>query len=307
MTANPLHQQTPIFFAHALSKRLQKKIYFKMDCHQPSGSFKIRGVGKRCQEAADEGYQHFVIASGGNAGLAVAYAGWKMNLKTTVVVPQTTAVFMQQKLKDLNAVVIVHGAVWNESNAYAQQLTEAVDSIYIPPFDHPTIWEGHATVIDECATQMPCPDALVVAVGGGGYFCGIVQGMLRNNWSNTTLITAETHGTASLHKSILAEQLVSLDKIDSIATSLAAKKVAAKALEYALKYNVTSYTVSDKDCLMACQQFLNDTGVLVEPACGAALVSVYNNLATIESHKSVLIMICGGSNLSFDALNQYLS
>ena len=116
---------------------------------------------------------------------------------------------------------------------------------------HPTIWEGHATVIDECAQEIAAPDALIVAVGGGGYFCGVAQGIERNKWSKTSIITAETHGTASMHKAIKAQKLISLDKIDSIATSLAAKKVAAKALDYALKHQVSSYTVSDRQSLMA--------------------------------------------------------
>lgn len=306
MPTQTLHQPTPLFYAHALSRRLQKNIYFKMDCHQPSGSFKIRGVGKRCQEAAAEGYRHFVIASGGNAGLAVAYAGWKMKIKTTVVVPRSTALFMQQKIKDLEAQVVVHGSNWNESNDYAQQLTKTADCIYIPPFDHPTIWEGHATVIDECAQEIAAPDAIIVAVGGGGYFCGVAQGIERNQWSKTSIITAETHGTASMHKAIKAQKLIRLDKIDSIATSLAAKKVAAKALDYALKHQVSSYTVSDRQSMMACRSFLDDTGILVEPACGAALASVYNNMEILNAYQTILVMVCGGSSLSIEAFNQYM-
>ena len=295
-----LHNKTPLFYSHKLSTKLGKKIYFKMDCHQPSGSFKIRGVGKRCQEAAEEGYHHFVIASGGNAGLAVAYAGWKMGIKTTVVVPQSTKKPMQQKLSNLGADVIVHGEVWDESNKYAQNLTVEKNTIYIPPFDHPTIWDGNATAIDECAEQMIAPDLVVVAVGGGGYFCGIAEGIERNNWSKTKIITAETHGTASMKRAVEAKKLVTLEKIESIASSLASKSVAKRALELALKHKVKSYTVSDTEAINACGLFLDETGNLVEPACGAALASVYNNMDLISKAESILIMVCGGSGLNFD-------
>ena len=106
-----LHNQTPIFFSNALSTKLGKKIYFKMDCNQPTGSFKVRGVGRRCQEAAKEGATHFVIASGGNAGLATAYAGWKLGIKTTVIVPVTTNQAMREKIANLGATVKVFGCV----------------------------------------------------------------------------------------------------------------------------------------------------------------------------------------------------
>lgn len=304
-----LHNKTPLFYAHELSRKLNKKIYFKMDCHQPTGSFKIRGVGKRCQEAAEQGYGHFVIASGGNAGLATAYAGWKMGIKTTVVVPTTTKEFMRTKLTALGATVKVFGEAWNDANVFAQSLVKKESSekaIYIPPFDHPTIWAGNASVIDECDAQMAAPDAVVVAVGGGGYFCGVMEGVLQNNWKNTTVITAETDGAASMRKALEKQALITLDKIDSIASSLGAKRVAKQAFEYGMNQDVVAYSVSDKQALDACRLFLDETGNLVEPACGAALSAVYHNLDVIQNAASILVLVCGGSGLSLEQFKAYL-
>lgn len=302
-----LHSKTPLFYAHQLSDQLNKKIYFKMDCHQPTGSFKIRGVGKRCQEAVEQGYEHFVIASGGNAGLATAYAGWKMGIQTTVVVPTTTNPFMRAKIAALGATVKVFGDAWNDANVFAQSLVKKEKAIYIPPFDHPTIWSGNASVIDECDTQMTPPDAVIVAVGGGGYFCGVMEGLLRNGWKNTKVITAETHGAASMKKAMEQHQLITLDKIDSIASSLGAKRVAKQAFEYGINNNVVSYAVSDRQALDACRLFLNETGNLVEPACGVALSAVYHNLEVIQDADSVLVLVCGGSGLSLEQFNTYLT
>ncbi len=302
-----LHSKTPLFYAHQLSDQLNKKIYFKMDCHQPTGSFKIRGVGKRCQEAVEQGYEHFVIASGGNAGLATAYAGWKMGIQTTVVVPTTTKEFMRAKIAALGATVKVFGDAWNDANVFAQSLVKKENAIYIPPFDHPTIWSGNASVIDECDTQMTPPDAVIVAVGGGGYFCGVMEGLLRNGWKNTKVITAETDGAASMKKAMEQHKLITLDKIDSIASSLGAKRVAKQAFEYGIKKEVLSYAVSDGQALDACRLFLNETGNLVEPACGAALSAVYHNLEVIQEVDSILVLVCGGSGLSLEQFNTYLT
>jgi L-serine/L-threonine ammonia-lyase len=302
-----LHEKTPLFDAHQLSDQLNKKIYFKMDCHQPTGSFKIRGVGKRCQEAVEQGYEHFVIASGGNAGLATAYAGWKMGIKTTVVVPTTTKEFMRAKIAALGATVKVFGEAWNDANVFAQSLVEKEKAIYIPPFDHPTIWTGNASVIDECHSEMTPPDVVIVAVGGGGYFCGVMEGVLRNNWKNTKVITAETDGAASMKKALEKQELVTLDRIDSIASSLGAKRVAKQAFEYGMNRDVVAYSVSDAQALDACRLFLDETGNLVEPACGAALSAVYHNLEVIQKADSVLVLVCGGSGLSLEQFNTYLT
>jgi len=301
-----LHNKTPLFYAHELSSQLNKKIYFKMDCHQPTGSFKIRGVGKRCQEAVEQGYEHLVIASGGNAGLATAYAGWKMGIKTTVVVPTTTKEFMRAKIAALGATVKVFGEAWNDANVFAQSLVKKEKAIYIPPFDHPTIWAGNASVIDECDAEMAPPDVVIVAVGGGGYFCGVMEGVLQNNWKNTTVITAETDGAASMKKALERQELVTLDKIDSIASSLGAKRVAKQAFEYAVNQDVVAYSVSDKQALDACRLFLDETGNLVEPACGAALSAVYHNLDVIQNADSILVLVCGGSGLSLEQFKAYL-
>ena len=69
-----------------------------MDAWQPVGSFKIRGIGKTCSLAKAEGAKALVSSSGGNAGLATAYAGRALELPTTVVLPTTTPAFAQDQL-----------------------------------------------------------------------------------------------------------------------------------------------------------------------------------------------------------------
>lgn len=277
-----------------------------MDCHQPTGSFKIRGVGRRCQEAAETGTKQFVIASGGNAGLATAYAGWKLGIKTTVVVPETTKKSMQLKLQHLGAEVIVFGKVWDDTNIYAQSLVQKNQAVYIPPFDHPTIWKGNASVIEECTRQMNTnPDAVVVAVGGGGYLCGVAEGIQNSDWKNCAIITAETDGAASLKTALEQNNWIALDAINSIASSLGAKRVAQRAFELAQQMDVKAYSVSDREALLACQAFLDDTGNLVEPACGAALAAVYQNHPVIQDAETILVLVCGGSGMSLEQLEQY--
>ncbi|MGH1337818.1 MAG: pyridoxal-phosphate dependent enzyme [Aureispira sp.] len=300
-----LHQETPLFLAHRLSAEQERSIYFKMDCYQPTGSFKIRGVGKRCQEAKAAGYQHFVIASGGNAGLATAYAGWKLKVPTTVVLPVKTSVAMQEKIRNLGATVKLAGQVWDEAHAVAIKLADSADAVYISPFDHPTLWEGHASVLAECATQMPEPDVIVVAVGGGGYFCGVMQGVAEQGWNKTRVLVAETKGANCLQVALEAGERVALKSIDSIASSLGAKQVAAQAFEYAQQDRVQTHVVTDGQALDAVGLFLEDIGTLVEPACGAALSAVYHPGTWLDDVSSVLVLVCGGAGMNLEKFQGY--
>jgi len=80
----PLHIWTPTIESKPLEEITGKKVWLKMECYQPVGSFKIRGIGRICQYFATQGKKHFVSSSGGNAGLAVAYAGRQLGIKVTV-------------------------------------------------------------------------------------------------------------------------------------------------------------------------------------------------------------------------------
>jgi L-serine/L-threonine ammonia-lyase len=84
----PLHIETPLIESRALSKHLGKPVELKLDALQVPGSFKIRGIGLACQTYQESGAKRFISSSGGNAGIAVAYAGRKLGVPVVVVVPE---------------------------------------------------------------------------------------------------------------------------------------------------------------------------------------------------------------------------
>lgn len=294
-----LHVQTPCLDSMAISNTIGKSVLLKMECFQPTGSFKIRGIGLLCEESVRSGKSHFISSSGGNAGYAVAYAGRKLGAKVTVIVPETTPWEVCQQIKLEGAEVRVHGAVWDESHNCALKLSQKLGAAYIPPFDHPIIWRGHSTIVDEIVQQCrQRPDAIVLSVGGGGLLCGVVEGLSRNNWQDVPIIGVETEGAASLSASVTKGRLVTLDRINTIATSLGAKQVADQAFKYAQTHPIVPFTVSDASAIDACQKFLYDHRVLVEPACGAALSVVYNDAQVVKSALSIMVIVCGGIGVS---------
>ncbi len=277
-----------------------------MEAFQPVGSFKIRGVGHSCQLSCQAGATRLVTSSGGNAGYAVAYAGRRLGADVTVVVPRATPPAMREKITGEGATVIEHGDVWDDAHAHASELARQDGSAYIHPFDDTRVWNGHASMIEEVAEAgSPKPGAVVVAVGGGGLFCGVVEGLHRVGWTDVPIVAVETEGTASFGASLAAGRLVTLAKIDSIATTLAARTVTPQALAWSERHPVTPWTVSDRAAVDACIRFVDDHRVLVEPACGAALSIVYDRAAPLAGREPVLVIVCGGAGVSRELLVEW--
>jgi len=180
-----LFTTTPLLHSLPLSNLCAPhRIYLKLDCLQPSGSFKDRGMAHLCTTvrrvyAANalrlhnhpdpteaNGRMKLISSSGGNAGLAVATVARNLHdMDAAVVVPQTTKPIVVEKLKALGANVTVFGKVWNEADQLARRMVEeskrqeggedrSSAAVYVSPYDDPLLWTGHSTVVDEILTQI---------------------------------------------------------------------------------------------------------------------------------------------------------
>jgi L-serine/L-threonine ammonia-lyase len=292
-----LHINSPLLYSSPLQQATGNSIWLKMDALQPSGSFKIRGIGLACEQHAQTGAKRFISSSGGNAGMAVAYAGKMLTIPVLVVVPETTSKRAQLNIKQLGAEIIVRGASWKEANEYAQSCIGTGD-VFIHPFDNPLLWTGHASLIDEVVSTGLMFDAVMLSVGGGGLYAGVVEGLRRNNRSETPVIVVETEGAASFNAAMLANERVELAKITSIATSLGAKQISEQAFRLAFEHPTLSLVVSDALALQACRRFLNDHRVLIEPACGATLAPLYFGYEEVKQFNCVLAIVCGGAGVA---------
>ena len=300
---SPLHNVTPLIESARFSRPGQK-VWLKMEALQPAGSFKNRGVGHACQHYVRHGAKKLISSSGGNAGIATAYAGSKLGVPVTVIVPESTSTISIEAMRQFGANVRIEGHSWIEAHHYAESLLDPT-SVLIHPFDDPLLWPGHATMIDEVVGLGLSPDTVVLSVGGGGLLCGVAQGLEKHGLKETQIIAVETSGAASLAAAIEAGQPVMLDRIDTIANTLGAKQVSAAALEVTRRMDIASHIVTDRQALDACKLFLDDHRVLVEPACGAALAAIYDGSELIEHAQNVLVIVCGGMGVSMSQIDAW--
>uniref|UniRef100_A0A8C5TSI2 L-serine deaminase n=1 Tax=Malurus cyaneus samueli TaxID=2593467 RepID=A0A8C5TSI2_9PASS len=304
--AKPFHVVSPVLESLPLSKAVGTKVFMKLENVQPSGSFKIRGIGHLCQDAARKGCRHFVCSSGNPPR-----AGGMLlrNLGIRCGVPQPCSDKGQSLGCEgcvLSPYCPLSPQVWDDANSRAQELVKTEGWVSIHPFDHPLVWEGHASLVRELKDSLEAkPGAVVVAVGGGGLLAGVVAGLHQVGWQDVPIIAAETHGAHSFHEALKAGRLVTLPDITSVAKCLGAKTVAARALECARECRVISQVVEDTEAVRAVERFLDDERMLVQPACGAALAVLYSGrLQRLQSEgrlpaplASVVVVVCGGSNI----------
>ncbi|WP_426416482.1 pyridoxal-phosphate dependent enzyme [Aestuariirhabdus sp. LZHN29] len=300
-----IHFKTPLLQSLPLSQQLGTRVWLKMEAMQPSGSFKCRGVSLACQHYVEQGAEALVASSGGNAGLAVAYAGRQLGVPVTIVVPLTTSARAIELIRQEGAEVRVEGARWNESHEIALQLAQQ-GAAYIHPFDDPLLWQGHATMIDEIYEAGINPDLIVLSVGGGGLLCGVVEGLRRHGGDAVLVWAVETEGAASLSHALAVGRLEGIERIDSVATSLGALCVAERAFALARQHPVTTKKVSDGQAIRACDRFLEEQRLLVEPACGASLAALYDFDGALQPFRDVLVIVCGGVGTSRQQLQQWV-
>ncbi|OLL25001.1 Catabolic L-serine/threonine dehydratase [Neolecta irregularis DAH-3] len=312
-----LYSETPLIESRVLSLWANCKVYLKLENLQPSGSFKSRGLGLLCKRAvdslpSDSNKPHFYSSSGGNAGLAVAFAAHTLECPSTIVVPLTTSEYMKSKIKTAGAEVRVHGRVWNETDIYTRELAaEDARGVYCPPFDHDDVVQGNSSLSFELRAQLPSPpDAIICSVGGGGLLAGIIKGLDENGWDRVPVVAVETEGAASFNAAYTLGKLVRIPEINTVATTLGSTIISQTCLTLAQKHHTIPYLVTDAQAVNACWRFSEDHQMLVEPACGASLAIAYTGairkiLPDLTKNSTVVVIICGGSALTVDLLQNY--
>jgi len=310
LTNAPLHDITPLIKSAPLSNKLNCDVFFKMDCAQPPGSFKLRGIGATVKEAVENGADGVVSSSGGNAGLATAHAARALGIACTVVLPTTTPDAVRSKLEDeYGAEVIVEGAIWDEANERAKALAAEYRRPLVHPFEGETTHKGHASLVQEVDEQLAemgkKMDAIVCCVGGGGLLAGVLRGV--GDRDDCLIVAAETHGADSFAQSMEAGKPATIP-ITSIAKSLGAGTPSPTVLKDALaSKRVYTHVVSDAAAVRACLSFADERRVLVEPACGAALACVYGNDVpkALQGRRCVVVEVCGGAVINMEQMNAW--
>ena len=210
--------------------------------------------------------------------------------------------------------VIQHGPSIAAAQEYIHStlLPQDPDGVFVPPFDHPDIWEGNATTMTEITDQLGGkPDVVVCSVGGGGLLNGIMQVIDERGWNDEVEVLAtETKGADSLNQALQAGELITLPRITSQATNLGVVRVSQKTFEYAQRPNVTSIVLSDAEAARGCCLLAEHERMMVELTVGVNVPVCYDGLLqrilgsrkSLDRSSKVVIVVCGGNDICIDML-----
>ena len=325
----PVYNKTPLIREFLATDPESPQTYIKYETLQPGRSFKSRGIGtlirSRVNETRKSGNKsvHVFSSSGGNAGYAAAVTCSRLSLPCTVVVPLTTKIHMIKKIRDVGAEVVVIGEHWKEADSHlTNEIIGKIDkskteAIYVHPFNDPVIWEGHSTMVDEIVESLKEDKidfsrvkGIVCSIGGGGLYNGIMTGLCRHNLADKIpVIAVETVGTDALYQSLKRDEMITLDKIRSVASSLGSVYVTPETFEFAKKYSTKSIALTDDEVVKTSLKYTDFSNYITEPACAAAIhLGFYPEITErtlghkLDKNDIIIIIACGGSTCTYKDL-----
>lgn len=269
------------------------ELVLKLENLQAIGSFKARGAMNKLRTLEPVAVARgLVTASGGNHGLGVAYAASQAKAPARIYLPESTPPAKAEKLRAWGADVIVQGAVWDEANAAALAAAESENMTYVHPFADPIVIAGQGTVALELLEDAPELDAIVVAIGGGGLIGGVALAAKALKPA-IRIIGVEPEGAPTLKESLAAGRLVTLDRIDTEAGTLAPRRSAELNLELARRYVDEIVLVSDAQMREAARWLWFECGIATELSGAAAVAALLARAWTPPAAARVGALVCG--------------
>src|SRR6266487_3701339 len=282
--------RTPLRFVEPLNA------YLKLESLQPTAAFKLRGAYNAIRRLPQAARRKGVITySSGNHGQAVAYAAQLVGTRAVIVMPETAPAVKVAGVKKWGGEVVFAGRTSDDRQRAAEDIAAGDGLAVVPPFDHPDIVAGQATVGLEIAEQLPDVRTVVVPVGGGGLIAGVVTGLAAAG-SRALVWGVEPAGAPKLKRSLEAGRPVRLERTASIADGLITLSVGAVPLAQlaAQRDRVAGVALVEDDALREAVHFLwQHCHLAVEPS-GAATTAAVRSGAVHPVPPTVLV-VSGGN------------
>jgi threonine dehydratase len=284
-------RRTPLVYVEELG------VHLKLENEQPMGAFKIRGAYNAIRKLPDAARRRGVITySSGNHGQAVAYAAQHFGIRAVVTMPETAPKVKVDGVRKWGGEVVFAGRTSEDRRVAAEEIAAREGLAIIPPFDHPDIVAGQASVAVEIVEQLPEVETVVVPVGGGGLISGVVTGLAAAG-SEAEVWGVEPAGAPKLYQSLAAGKVVHLEKTGSIADGLITLNVGTIPFAELTRERerLRGVVLVDDDSIRAAVQFLWRTHRLAIEPSGAATTAAL--LAGLVPRSRTTVLVVSGGNV----------
>jgi threonine dehydratase len=269
---------------------------FKLEQLQHTGTFKARGALNRILRAQGDGELDpavgIVVASGGNAGVANAYAAARLGVPATVFVPETAPAFKVARLEELGASVVLEGSEYAAAQDAAQRAAARTGALLCHAYDQPDIAAGAGTLALELLEQVPDGlDTVLVAVGGGGLMAGVAAALE----GRARVVGVEPTTAPTLSRALEEGRPVDVAVSGVAADSLGARRLGEIAFGVATRTGVRSVLVSDDDLREARAMLWSRWRIVVEHGAAAAWAALTSGRYLPAADERLGIVLCGAN------------
>jgi len=270
-------------------------VWLKCEHLQHTGSFKARGAMNRQLAAAERGELDpavgIVAASGGNAGLANAWAAASLGVPATVFVPTTAPRVKVDGLRRLGARVHQVGAEYAEAYDAAQEHVARTGALFCHAYDQPDIAAGAGVIGEELAEDVPDLDVVVVAVGGGGLFAGVATALA----GRAQVVAVEPVTAPTLHEALRAGRPVDVAVSGVAADALGARRLGQVAFDVAGRVDPVSVLVDDAAITAARAALWQDYRIVAEHGAATAWAALTSGAWSPAPGQRVAVVVCGAN------------
>ncbi|MDX7991232.1 threonine ammonia-lyase, biosynthetic [Xenorhabdus sp. psl] len=299
-------QVTPLQEMKKISARLDNTILVKREDRQLVHSFKLRGAYAMIAGLTKEQKTKGVItASAGNHAQGVALSASKVGVKATIVMPIATADIKVDAVRSFGGAVLLHGANFDEAKAKAIEMAKEHGYTFVPPFDHPAVIAGQATLAMELLQQDVHLDRIFVPVGGGGLIAGVAV-LIKQLVPEMKVIGVEAEDSACLKAALEAGHPVDLPRVGLFAEGVAVKRIGDETFRLCQQYVDDVITVDSDAICSAVKDIFEDVRAIAEPSGALALAGLKKYVQQHQIQGERLAHILSGANVNFHGL-RYVS
>jgi threonine dehydratase len=286
----PHLRRTPLLQVDGADFGLQTApLSFKLELLQHAGSFKARGAlaNLLLRPIPKAGV---VAASGGNHGLAVAFAARTLQTSAIIFVPSVAAATKCERIREYGAKLVVAGERYADALAASRDFAAASGALEVHAFDQPETLLGQGSVALEIEADVPL-DTLLVAVGGGGLIGGIAAWFA----GRVRLIAVEPHAAPTLFRALEAGQPVDAEAGGIAADSLAPRRVGELMFPLAQRYVERTVLVADESIRDAQRALWRSMRIATEPGGATAMAALLSGAYRPRPQERVGVVLCGGN------------
>jgi threonine dehydratase len=269
-----------------------RTLTFKLEQLQHSGSFKARGAFLNLVSRAVPA-TGVAAASGGNHGVAVAYAAMRMRVHATIFVPAVASPAKVQRIREYGAELRIVGERYADALAESERWVGEMGALAVHAFDQKETVLGQATLALELAGQAPGLDTILVPVGGGGLIAGV------SAWyaGTTRIVGVEPVLAPTLSEALKAGRPVDAAAGGIAADSLAPRRVGDLIFPILRAFVERVVLVSDEQIRSAQNTLWNALRIVAEPGGATAFAALQSGGYKPEAHERVGVIISGGNTV----------